>query len=469
MTNRITFPEGFYWGAATASYQIEGAWNEDGKGESIWDRFSHTLGNVENGDTGDVACNHYYLWQEDVALMGEIGLNAYRFSIAWPRVLPAGRGPVNQVGLDFYSRLVDELLAAGITPFVTLYHWDLPQALQDEGGWATRSTADAFVEYADVVSRHLGDRVKHWITQNEPAVVAYVGHLMGRHAPGIQDMPTALCVSHHVLLSHGWAVPVIRQNAGDADVGITVNVNWTEPASPSAADFHAWRHVDGMWARWFLDPIYGRGYPPDLVTDHIAAGHLPPEGMTFVEDDDLDAIAVPTDFLGLNYYTRYVIRSDALPEDENLPRTVQQPPQNDLDWTEMGWEVYPEGLFNVLSRLHFEYQVPQLYVTENGVSYSTGPEGDGRVRDTRRISYLCDHFAQAHRALELGVPLAGYFVWSFLDNFEWGHGYSQRFGIVWVDYETQERILKDSAIWYRDVIAQNGLCVEARPREREQA
>lgn len=455
MTNHITFPEGFCWGAATAAYQIEGAWEEDGKGESIWDRFSHTPGNVQNGDTGDVACDYYHRWQEDIALMAEIGLDAYRFSIAWPRILPAGRGAVNQAGLDFYSRLVDGLLEAGITPFVTLYHWDLPQALQDEGGWAVRSTAEAFVEYADVVSRHLGDRVQHWITHNEPAVAAHVGHLMGEHAPGIQDLPTALRVSHHLLLSHGWSVPVIRENAADADVGITVNVNWIVPASPSAVDSHAWRHVDGMWARWFLDPIYGRRYPADIVADHVAAGHLPPEGMAFVEDGDLDAIAVPTDFLGLNYYTRNVTRDDANSDDEGLPSTVPAP-QNDVDRTEMGWEVYPEGLFNVLNRLHFEYQVPRLYVTENGASYATGPAGDGRVPDTCRLNYLRDHFAQAHRALEVGVPLAGYFVWSFLDNFEWAYGYSQRFGIVWVDFETQERILKDSARWYKRVIADNG-------------
>lgn len=460
MSTITSFPPDFIWGAATASYQIEGAWDEDGKGESIWDRFSHTPGNVDNGDTGDVACDHYHRWQEDIALIQEIGLDAYRFSIAWPRIFPEGRGAVNQAGLDFYSRLVDGLLEAGITPFVTLYHWDLPQALQVEGGWAARSTAETFVEYAGVVSRHLGDRVQYWITHNEPAVVAYSGHLYGRHAPGIQDMPTALRVGHHLLLSHGWAVPVIRANSPGADVGIALNINWTLPASPSTADFHAWRHADGMWVRWFLDPIYGRHYPADMVADHIAAGHLPPDGMTFIEEGDLDAIAVPTDFLGLNYYTRNVARGDAIPKSENHPRTVHQAPKNDTDRTEMGWEVYPEGLFNVLNRLHFEYQVPKIYVTENGASYSTGPDEDGRVRDVRRIRYLRDHFAQAHRAMEIGVPLAGYFVWSLMDNFEWAYGYSQRFGIVWADYKTQERILKDSALWYRDVIAHQGFVLE---------
>lgn len=456
MKRHITFPESFLWGTATSAYQIEGAWDADGKGESIWDRFSHTPGKVENGDTGDVACDHYHRWPEDIKLMEELGLQAYRFSISWPRILPQGRGQVNQAGLDFYSRLVDGLLKAGITPFLTLYHWDLPQALQDEGGWAVRSTAEAFVEYADALSRHLGDRVKHWITHNEPAVVAYNGTSSGEHAPGIQDPAAALRTGHHLLLSHGWAVPVLRQNSRDAEVGITLNINWIVPASPSQADVHAYRYADGIWMRWFLDPIYGRHYPADIVTDHVAAGYVPPEGMSFVEVGDMRAIAVPTDFLGLNYYTRFLGRNHDVPEHENLPETVFQAPQNDTDWTEMAWEVYPDGLFNVLCRLHFEYQVPKIYITENGCSYSDGPDADGRVRDVRRLHYLRDHFAAAHRAMEIGVPLAGYFVWSFLDNFEWGHGYAQRFGIVWVDFGTQQRIPKDSALWYRQVIAAHG-------------
>ncbi len=456
MSEKISFPDQFLWGAATASYQIEGAWNQDGKGESIWDRFTHTPGNVQRGETGDVACDHYHRWPQDVALMGEMGLQAYRFSIAWPRVLPTGRGRVNPAGLDFYERLVDRLLEADIVPFATLYHWDLPQALQDEGGWAVRATAEAFVEYADLVSRRLGDRVKHWAPHNEPAVAALLGHLDGIHAPGIQDGRIALQASHHLLLSHGLAVPVLRQNSPDAEVGMVLNLSWYVPASPSRADFHACRWQDGLWFRWYLDPIFGRHYPADIVADAIGRGYLPPEGLTFVQEGDLDAIAAPLDFLGLNYYFRDVIRDRSIPEAENLPRTVFQAPKNEVDWTEMGWEVYPDGLFYVLNRLYCEYQPRKLYITENGCSYSDGPDQDGRVRDVRRLNYLRDHFAAAHRAIEAGVPLAGYFVWTLMDNFEWAFGYAQRFGLIWVDFETQERILKDSARWYQGVIAENG-------------
>jgi beta-glucosidase len=453
MTETISFPSNFFWGAATASYQIEGAWNEDGKGESIWDRFSHTPGKIANGDTGDVACDHYHRWQEDIRLMQAIGLNAYRFSLAWPRILPDGRGKINQAGLDFYSRLVDGLLAAGIIPFVTLYHWDLPQALQDEGGWAARSTAQAFTEYADVVTRHLGDRVKFWITHNEPSVSAIVGHLFGEHAPGFCDPAMTLVVSHHLLLSHGWALPVIRQNSPGAQVGLSLNVNWTVPASPSAADYDAFRQSNGMWVRWYFDPLYGRHYPADMVADAIKRGYLPQEGLTFVKENDLEAIAAPTDFLGLNYYTRFLARSQDMPEEQNLSPTVFQAPRNDADWFDMGWEVYPEGLFRVLSWLYFHYQPPKIYITENGCSYSDSPDKDGRVHDQRRIRYLSSHIDAAQRAIQAGIPLEGYFVWSLLDNFEWGHGYSQRFGLVWVDYQNQKRILKDSALWYKQVIA----------------
>jgi beta-glucosidase len=456
MSKRITFSEDFLWGAATAAYQIEGAWNQDGKGESVWDRFSHTPGKIKNGDTGDVACDHYRRWPEDLAIMEELGLRAYRFSVSWPRILPAGRGSVNQAGLDFYSRLVDELLGAGIIPFVTLYHWDLPQRLQDEGGWAVRSTAEAFVEYADVLTRHLGDRVEHWITHNEPSVVAYNGHLGGQHAPGIQDATIAMQVSHHLLLSHGWSVPVIRQNSPGAQVGITLNINLDVPASSSWADLQAQRQADGAHCRWFLDPIYGRHYPADIVAELIASGRLAPDGMTFCQDGDLEAIAAPTDFIGLNYYQRQVIRNRAVPEHENLPQTVFPPPKNDTAWTEMGWEVYPDGLYQTLCRLHLEYRVPKIYVTESGCSYSDSPGESGRAHDRRRINFLRSHFAAARRAMDHGVPLAGYFVWSLLDNFEWAYGYSQRFGIVWVDFETQQRILKDSALWYKQVIAENG-------------
>jgi beta-glucosidase len=461
-SDKIRFPEKFLWGAATSAYQIEGAWNEDGKGESIWDHFSHTPGKVKDGDSGDIACDHYHRWREDVQIMKDLGLGAYRFSISWPRILPGGRGKPNQAGLDFYNRLVDTLLAADILPFATLYHWDLPQALQNEGGWGSRDTAEAFVEYADVVCRSLGDRVKYWITHNEPSVATFIGHLEGSHAPGFRDLSVALRVSHHLLLSHGWCVPVIRQRSPAAQVGLAMNLNRILPASPSQADLEANRSQEGIWSRWFLDPLYGRHYPADLVADAVAAGHLPAEGMTFVKDGDLRAIAAHTDFLGLNYYTRMLSRSQAIPEAQNQPATVIQAPKDSVNWMDMGWEVYPQGLFDVLCGLYYEYKVPCIYITENGCSFSDGPDASGKVHDHRRINYLVRHLAAARQAIDIGVPLAGYFAWSLMDNFEWGLGFSQRFGLVWVDFETQQRILKDSALWYRQVIAENGINIPAR-------
>jgi len=442
MSTITSFPPDFIWGAATASYQIEGAWDEDGKGESIWDRFSHTPGKVANGDTGDVASDHYHRWREDVALMKEIGLQAYRFSMAWPRLLPEGRGSVNQAGLDFYDRLVDGLLEAGIEPFVTLYHWDLPQALQDQGGWPARATAEAFVEYADLASRTLGDRVRYWMTLNEPFVSAIIGYLEGRHAPGHSDLDEALAAAHHLLLAHGWAVPVIRGNSPQAQVAIVLNLSPQTPASSSAADRAAAWQQDGIVNRWFLDPLSARGYPADIV-QHYA------RPMDFVQAGDLEAIAAPLDFLGVNYYTRGVVRSSVVPEAENAPRTVFPNPEQ----TEMGWEVYPEGLYEMLGRLHFDYHLTSLYVTENGAAYPDQIGPDGRVDDPSRVAYLKAHFTEAAKAIAAGVPLRGYFVWSLMDNFEWAHGYSKRFGLIYVDYQTQRRVLKTSAHWYRRVIA----------------
>lgn len=446
MTKKLySFPENFAWGAATASYQIEGAWNDNGKGESIWDRFSHTPGKVENGDTGDIACDHYHRWQEDIILMKEIGLKAYRFSIAWPRIFPSGRGEVNQAGIDFYSQLVDALLEAGIKPFVTLYHWDLPQALQDEGGWPKRKIVDAFVEYADLVSRVLGDRVKNWITLNEPWVSAFVGHEEGRHAPGIKDMHTAVAASHHLLLSHGLAVPKIRENSPDANVGITLNLSPHEPASPSIFDRKATIWGDGYLNRFFLDPLVGRGYPQDIVNNFGSA-------MEFAQRDDLDTIAVPIDFLGVNYYTRKIARSEVVSEGENEPCTVFRGDEI----TEMDWEVYPEGLYNLLGRMHFDYNFPAIYITENGAAFKDQVV-NGEVDDPQRLSYIKRHLKQVHRAIEVGVPVKGYFVWSLMDNFEWAHGYTKRFGIIYIDYETQQRIPKSSAKWYAQVIRANAV------------
>ncbi len=448
----IQFPENFMWGAATASYQIEGAWDQAGKGESIWDRFSHTPGKIANGDTGDVACDHYHRWPADIALMKSLNLQAYRFSVAWPRVLPAGRGPINQAGLDFYSKLVDGLLEAGITPFVTLYHWDLPQKLQDEGGWPNRATAAAFVDYVEIVTRHLGDRVKNWITHNEPWVIAFLGHQTGWHAPGWQNWNAALKTSHHVLLSHGWAVPVIRQNSAGAQVGITLNLAPAESATGSAASCQAARFLDGYQNRWFLDPLYGRNYPADMVEAYLNSGHLP-TGLDFVQPGDLATITVQTDFLGVNYYTRQLTGEPTRSDD---PFSAVTPGSPQAPRTDFDWEVWPTGLYNILNRVYFDYQPPRMYITENGASYADGPDAAGQINDERRRQYLQDHFSAAHRAIANGVPLAGYFVWSLLDNFEWAEGYRQRFGMVWVDYHTQQRLPKNSALWYKTVIAQNG-------------
>ena len=442
----VSFPKGFLWGAATSAYQIEGAWDEDGKGESIWDRFCHTPGRIANGDTGDVACDHYRRWPEDVGLMTGLGLKAYRFSISWPRLLPEGRGRVNPAGLDFYSMLVDALLEAAIEPFVTLYHWDLPQALQDQGGWPARVTAEAFVEYADLVTRSLGDRVKHWITLNEPFVSAIVGHLEGRHAPGHCDLGEALAAAHHLLLAHGWAVPVIRRNITEAQVGIALNLSGQTPASRSVADRAAAWEGDGVVNRWFLDPISARGYPADIVAHYG-------QPMDFVQPGDMELIAVPLDFFGVNYYTRAIVRSTKIAEADNAPRTALANPKR----TEMGWEVHPEGLYDLLGRLHFDYRFPALYVTENGAAYLDRIGPDGRVDDPLRIAYLKEHLTAAARAIAAGVPLRGYFAWSLLDNFEWAHGYSKRFGLVYVEYPTQRRLLKSSAHWYGRVIAANGV------------
>jgi len=444
--NFYPFPENFTWGTATSSYQIEGAWNEDGKGESIWDRFSHTPGKVLNGDTGNVACDHYHRWREDVALMKAMGLQAYRFSIAWPRILPDGRGEVNQAGMDFYSNLVDELLEAEIVPWVTLYHWDLPQALQDRGGWTKRDIVKAFVEYTDVVTRALGDRVKNWITLNEPWVSAFVGYKDGRHAPGLTDLDAAIAAAHHLLLSHGQTVPVIRANSPVANVGITVNLTPQEPASPSIADRKLATWTDGYINRCFLDPLVGRGYPQDIVSDFGNA-------MKFVRPGDMDVIAVPVDFLGINYYTRNINRDEHA--DDNEPRTVFRGDEI----TEMDWEVYPKGLYNILGRLHFDYAFPAIYITENGAAFPDEVNADGEVDDPARLSYIKRHLEMVYNAIQISVPVKGYFVWSLLDNFEWGYGYSKRFGIVYVDFRSQQRIPKSSAKWYRQVINENGVSI----------
>lgn len=440
-SSATAFPTDFTWGAATAAYQVEGAWNEDGKGESIWDRFSHTPGKVVNGDTGDTACDHYHRWQTDIEWMRRLGLKAYRFSIAWPRILPEGYGRVNPAGLDFYSRLVDGLLQAGIQPYPTLYHWDLPQRLQDMGGWPARVTAQAFVEYAETVARRLGDRLGQIVTLNEPWVSAVLGYQMGVHAPAHNDHAEALAAAHHLLLAHGWAVPVIRRDCPGARVGIVLNLSPQYPASPSDADAEAARLADGTCNRWYLDPLAGRDYPADVVEDL-------PLKLDFVQRGDLAAIAAPLDFLGVNYYMRGIARSHRIPEKANERPTVVPKP----NLTHMGWEVYPEGLYDLLVRLQRDYSFPAYYVTENGAAYPDPIGPDGKVHDADRIAFLRQHFAQAARALNEGVPLRGYFVWSLMDNFEWAMGYTRRFGLLYVDFATQERTPKDSFDFYRKVI-----------------
>ena len=438
-----TFPEGFVWGSATASYQVEGAVAEDGRGESIWDRFSHTPGRVAGGDTGDVACDHYHRWRDDVALMRSLNLGAYRFSIAWPRVIPDGDGNVNPAGLDFYDRLVDGLLDAGIRPYPTLYHWDLPQALEDRGGWRSRKTVDAFARYVEVVVDRLGDRVTDWWTINEPWVIAVVGHEEGRHAPGRRSTQDSLDVAHHVLVAHARAVDVVRSR-GAARAGIVLNQAVQVPRSSHPEDVALARFEDGRLIRWFMDPLAGRGYPEDVL-QAIAWDQ------SVVLPGDLEAIARPIDMLGINYYTREVVAAPGV-ADEARPRPL---PETGDEWTEMGWEVYPRGIAELLARAHRNYGYQSLYITENGAAYTVHPAGGG-VHDEIRRAFLERHLAAVHGAISTGVPVDGYFVWSLLDNFEWERGYAMRFGIVHVDYGSQERIVKDSGHWFARVAASNG-------------
>lgn len=443
------FPKDFLWGAATASYQIEGAVNEDGRGECIWHRFSHTPGKIVGNDNGDRACNHYHLYEDDVKLMQGLGLDAYRFSVAWARILPEGTGAVNPAGLDFYDRLVDSLLQAKIRPFLTLYHWDLPQALQDRGGWANPDSVKWYADYTAILTERLGDRVKDWITINEPWVVAFLGNLMGIHAPGIKDPVTAYKVAHHVLLAHGAAVPVVREKVADAKVGITLDLAYFQPASDSEEDVAAAYREDGFKNRWFLDPVFKGHYPADMV--EFLAPHL--EGLDL---ESISAAAVETDFIGINYYTRNVI---AASEDGFLKsRTVPADPDN---ITDIGWDIYPDGLRDLLVRVKDEYGDPVIYVTENGSAYDDPDPVDGLVEDPKRQAYLAAHVDAVKQAIARGARVNGYFVWSLLDNFEWAEGYAKRFGVVHINYDTFERTHKSSALYYKERIAQEKAAVEA--------
>jgi len=441
----LAFPTGFTWGAATAAYQIEGAHDADGKGASIWDTFSHVSGNVERGENGDVACDHYHRYRDDVATMADLGLNAYRFSVSWPRVIPGGTGASNQAGLDFYSRLVDALLAQHIRPFITLYHWDLPQAMEDAGGWGARDTAAAFGEYAARMGRTLGDRVKDWITLNEPLAATTAGYIFGMHAPGKRDPQLAFQVSHHLNLAHGHAVRALRSTVKNSHVGITEVSMPVYPASDSEADQMAARRYDGVVNRWYWDPPLRGSYPVDVL-DRL--GPLAPN----IADGDLALVSPPIDFLGHNSYSRTVVRNDP----DSMLMGAAPVPQDDKPKTEMGWEVYPEHLYDALTRITRDYDAPDIYITENGAAYVDDVK-DGAVHDPQRIDYLRTHLTAAHRAIQDGARLRGYFCWSFLDNFEWSFGYSKRFGIVYVDYPTQKRIVKASGRFFSEVARRNAL------------
>ncbi len=438
----MRFPKEFLWGSATASYQIEGYPLADGAGASIWHRFSHTPGTIYEGHNGDIACDHYHRWQEDIEWMKRLNLNAYRFSTAWARILPEGTGRVNPAGLDFYKRLVDALLENGITPMITLYHWDLPASLHDRGGWMNRESMEWFADYASLMFRELGDRVPLWVTLNEPWVVMALGYLFGQHAPGLRDLGGASRAGHHMLLAHARAVKAFRAFAPtNAQIGIVTNLGPQQPATDSPQD----QMIATLWHnfinRYFLDPIFRGEYPQAVLS--FVGEFAPP-----IEEGDMETIQTPIDFLGVNYYTRNVLTYDAT--DAFGSRTVHQEGKT---YTEMGWEVYPEGLYEILRWVKDEYGDIPLYITENGAAFHDEVNEKGEVEDSLREEYIRLHLEQCHRAIEDGIPLKGYFYWSLMDNFEWAFGYSKRFGLLYVDFETQQRTLKRSGRWYAEWVA----------------
>ncbi|HXQ21518.1 MAG TPA: GH1 family beta-glucosidase [Candidatus Acidoferrales bacterium] len=441
----LRFPDGFLWGAATSAYQIEGGHDAGGKGASIWDTFAHTPAKIFENQNGDVACDHYHRFRDDVAIMADLGLNAYRFSISWPRVIPHGTGAANQRGLDFYSTLVDALVERKIRPFITLYHWDLPQGLEDRGGWGARYTAAAFGDYAALMGRTLGDRVKDWITLNEPLAVTAAGYIFGILAPGKQDLGLAFQVSHHLNLAHGHAVRALRGTVPGAHVGITQVSMPVYSASDSEADRQAARRYDGLVNRWYWEPPLRGAYPGDVLE---RLGPLAPK----IEDGDLQLIAPPIDFFGHNSYTRAVVKDDP----SSMVMGATQLPPEGKPQTAMGWEIYPDHLYDALTRASRDYGGPDIYITENGAAFEDAVVG-GVVDDPQRTDYLRTHLVVAHRAIHDGVKLRGYFCWSLLDNFEWAFGYSKRFGIVHVDFATQRRLIKASGRFYSAVARQNGL------------
>jgi beta-glucosidase len=463
-TNR-PFPPGFLWGTATASYQIEGAATADGRGPSIWDTFSHTPGAVWNGDNGDIACDHYHRMDEDLDLLAELDVAAYRFSIAWPRVQPTGSGPANQKGLDFYRRLVDGLLARDIKPTVTLYHWDLPQPLEDKGGWWVRETAERYADYVDIVARALGSDVERWITLNEPWCSSWLGYGAGRHAPGVQDIGKAAAANHHLLLAHGLAVPILRSAISSAKVGITLNLGDHQPGSQHELDIAAARRADGNLNRLFLEPVFHGQYPEDML-EHYRDSK---PGFSVIREGDLGIISQPLDFLGVNYYFPSTVVDISRAKEarvagyfvapgEQFPdlrvRSLETPGR---DKTAMDWEIGASGLTSLLIRIREEYTTLPIYITENGAAFDDYVDPNGDVKDHNRVAYLQEHISAVHDAIDAGVNVQGYFVWSLLDNFEWALGYSRRFGIVWVDFPSGTRLKKASFAWYRDTIQSNSV------------
>ncbi|MGW5336445.1 GH1 family beta-glucosidase [Streptomyces bauhiniae] len=434
------FPDNFRWGTATSAYQIEGAVAEDGRSPSIWDTFSHTPGKIDGDDHGDTACDHYHRWRDDLGLMRRLGVDMYRLSVAWPRVMPGGDGPVNPKGLAFYDELTDALLEAGITPSVTLYHWDLPQVLQDRGGWPERDTAEHFAAYASAVAERLGDRVTHWATLNEPLCSAWIGHLEGKMAPGWTDLTAAVRASYHLLLGHGLATQAVRAAAPDAEIGIVTNLSTVHAATDSPEDVAAAHRQDGHVNRWWLDPVHGRGFPADMV--EVYGVELPQK------PGDLETIATPLDWLGLNYYMPAHVADDP---DGPAPyaRSVRR---EGVPRTGMDWEIDASGIETLLLRLTEEYGARRIYVTENGSSFPDRVGPDGTVDDPERRAYLESHLAACASAAAKGAPLAGYFAWSLMDNFEWAYGYDKRFGLFHVDYATQARTIKASGRRYAEII-----------------
>jgi beta-glucosidase len=429
----------FIWGVATSSYQIEGAANEDGRGKSIWDTFCKVPGKVANFDNGDIACDHYHRFKEDLDLMKWMGVKAYRFSVAWPRVIPDGVGRVNEMGLDFYDRLIDSSLEREIAPWLTMYHWDLPEALQLRGGWNNREVVEWFGEYGEVLTSRFGDRVKNWMTLNEPLCSAWLGHLYGDMAPGIKDLQTALNVSHNLLMSHGLACQVIRSNVSEANVGIVINVTPAVPATDSQVDSNAAQLADGFDNRWFLDPVFGRTYPADVI-DALGAS---PE----IHSGDMKLIAQDLDFLGVNFYFRQTVAADQ----NSKPLPIRSVNRENVKKTAMNWEVHPQAFEEILLRISKEYSPKAIYITENGSAWNDEVI-NGEIIDDERIDYLVRHLDAMRSARNQGAPILGYFAWSFLDNFEWAYGYEKRFGLIYVDYKTQTRTPKKSALFYRQLL-----------------